>query len=190
MGVRSLVWEDPLEEAMATHSNILAWRIPWVEEPGRLPSMGSQKSQTWLSNKTTTKWVILGTTNILSKAKTKLKVSAPLSLSQTAPSSSSVLRLTEGLFSTPPGARPCTSLSASPSFSANSYWRLEFLRKVLNRILQGNTSQKCYRSTWPSARTQTFYQLVTHAVTENPFLSEDLTFDWYAPLTSAETSEL
>ena len=35
--------EDPLEEEMATHSSILAWRIPWTEEPGRLQSMGSQR---------------------------------------------------------------------------------------------------------------------------------------------------
>ena len=41
--VRSLVWEDPLEEKMATHSSILAWRIPWTEEPGKLQSMGSQR---------------------------------------------------------------------------------------------------------------------------------------------------
>ena len=38
--VRSLGWEDLLEEEMATHSSILAWRIPWTEEPGRLQSMG------------------------------------------------------------------------------------------------------------------------------------------------------
>ena len=37
---RSLGREDPLEKAMATHSNILAWRIPWTEEPGGLQSMG------------------------------------------------------------------------------------------------------------------------------------------------------
>ena len=43
--VRSLGWEDPLEEEMATHSIILAQRIPWTEEPGRLESMGLQ-SQT------------------------------------------------------------------------------------------------------------------------------------------------
>ena len=36
-------WEDPLEEEMATHSSILAWRIPWTEEPDRLQSKGSQK---------------------------------------------------------------------------------------------------------------------------------------------------
>ena len=42
MQVRSLGWEDPLEEEMATHSNILAWEIPWTEEPGRLQSMGAQ----------------------------------------------------------------------------------------------------------------------------------------------------
>ena len=42
-GVRSLGWEDPLEKEMATHSSILAWKIPWTEEPGRLQSMGSQR---------------------------------------------------------------------------------------------------------------------------------------------------
>ena len=42
-GVRSLGWEDPLEKGMATHSNILAWKIPWMEEPGGLQSMGSQR---------------------------------------------------------------------------------------------------------------------------------------------------
>ena len=41
--VRSLGQEDPLEKGMATHSSILAWRIPWTEEPGGLPFMGSQR---------------------------------------------------------------------------------------------------------------------------------------------------
>ena len=41
--VQSLVWEDPLEEEMATHSSILAWKIPWTEELGGLQSMGSQR---------------------------------------------------------------------------------------------------------------------------------------------------
>ena len=41
--VRPLGWEDPLEKEMATHSSILAWKIPWTEEPGRLQSMGSQR---------------------------------------------------------------------------------------------------------------------------------------------------
>ena len=41
--VQSLDWEDPLEEDIATHSSILAWEIPWTEEPGRLQSMGSQR---------------------------------------------------------------------------------------------------------------------------------------------------
>ena len=40
---QSLGWEDPLEEEMETHYSILAWRIPWTEEPGRLQSMGSQR---------------------------------------------------------------------------------------------------------------------------------------------------
>ena len=41
--VLSLGWEDPLQKGMATHSGILAWRIPWTEEPGKLQSMGSQR---------------------------------------------------------------------------------------------------------------------------------------------------
>jgi len=41
--VRSLGQEDPLEKEMATHSRILAWRIPWTEKPGGLQSMGSQR---------------------------------------------------------------------------------------------------------------------------------------------------
>ena len=43
MQVRSLGQEDPMEEGMATHSSILAWRIPWTEEPGGLQSIGSQR---------------------------------------------------------------------------------------------------------------------------------------------------
>ena len=41
--VRSLGQEDPLEKEMATHSSTLAWKIPWIEKPGRLQSMGSQR---------------------------------------------------------------------------------------------------------------------------------------------------
>ena len=41
MQVKFLGGEDPLEEEMATHSSVLAWRIPWTEEPGGLPSVGS-----------------------------------------------------------------------------------------------------------------------------------------------------
>ena len=49
--VRSLGWEDPLEEEMATHSSTLAWRIPWTEEPGRLQSMGLQRVRhDWVTN--------------------------------------------------------------------------------------------------------------------------------------------
>ena len=44
--VRSLGQEDSLEKEMATHSSILVWEIPWTEEPSRLQSMGSRKSQT------------------------------------------------------------------------------------------------------------------------------------------------
>ena len=41
--VRSLGWEDPMEEGMAAHSSILAWRIPWTEEPGGLQFLGLQR---------------------------------------------------------------------------------------------------------------------------------------------------
>ena len=44
--VQSLGWEDPLEKEMATHSGIIAWRIPWTEEHGGLQSMGLQESDT------------------------------------------------------------------------------------------------------------------------------------------------
>ena len=40
--IQSLGWEDPLEEEMATHSSLPAWKIPWTEEPGGLQSMGSK----------------------------------------------------------------------------------------------------------------------------------------------------
>ena len=43
MRVRSLGWEDPLQEGMASHSSVLAWRIPWTEEPGGPQSLGSHK---------------------------------------------------------------------------------------------------------------------------------------------------
>ena len=43
MWVLSPGWEDPLEEGMASHSGILAWRIPWTEEPGGIQSVGSQR---------------------------------------------------------------------------------------------------------------------------------------------------
>ena len=53
--VQSLGWEDPLEKEMETHSSILAWKIPWTEEPGRLQSVrGVAKSRTQLSDFTFT----------------------------------------------------------------------------------------------------------------------------------------
>ena len=54
MWVRSQGLNDPLKKEMATHSYILAWEIPWTEEPGGLQSMGSPKSQTRLSDQNTT----------------------------------------------------------------------------------------------------------------------------------------
>ena len=50
--VQSLGWEAPLENGMAAHSSVLAWRIPWMEEPGRLQSMGLQRvgHSLWLNN--------------------------------------------------------------------------------------------------------------------------------------------
>ena len=52
--VLSLGWEDPLEKEMAAHSRTLAWKIPWMEEPGRLQSTGSHTVQTRLSDFTLT----------------------------------------------------------------------------------------------------------------------------------------
>ena len=55
--VQSLGQENPLEEGTTTHSSILAWRIPWTEEPGRLQSMGSQRvGHDWVTN-THTWWL-------------------------------------------------------------------------------------------------------------------------------------
>ena len=48
--VQSVGWEDPLEKVMATHSSILAWKIPWTKEPGGLQSMGVAKNWTWPSD--------------------------------------------------------------------------------------------------------------------------------------------
>ena len=59
--VRSLGWEDPLENGKVTHSTILAWRIPWPEEPGGLQSIGSQ-SQTRLKGLSTHTFISLGLT--------------------------------------------------------------------------------------------------------------------------------
>ena len=54
MGVRSLGSEDPLEEGVSTQSSILAWRIPWTEEPGGLQSMGSQRvKHNWVTKTAT-----------------------------------------------------------------------------------------------------------------------------------------
>ena len=50
--VPSLVWEDPLKKEMATHSSILAWEIPWTEEPGGLQFLGSQRVRYYLVTKT------------------------------------------------------------------------------------------------------------------------------------------
>ena len=57
--IRFLGWEDPLEKEMATHSSVLAWRIPWIEEPGMLQSMGPQESDTteWLSTHIDMGWM-------------------------------------------------------------------------------------------------------------------------------------
>ena len=51
--VQSLGWEDPLEKEMATHSSILAWRIPWTKEPVGLPVHKVAQSQTWLKQLST-----------------------------------------------------------------------------------------------------------------------------------------
>ena len=55
--VQSLGWEDPLEMGMATHSSVLARKIPWTKEPGRLQSMGSQRVGCDLTNNSNCKWL-------------------------------------------------------------------------------------------------------------------------------------
>ena len=57
--IQSLGQEDPLEKGVATHSSISAWEIPWTEEPGKLQSMGSQKSWTRLLDQTTNSMLAL-----------------------------------------------------------------------------------------------------------------------------------
>ena len=71
----SLGREDPLEEEMATHSSILAWEIPWTEEPGGMYSMESQ-SQTLLSDWTTATYILI--TLFLGKKKLKNHFAFPL----------------------------------------------------------------------------------------------------------------
>ena len=61
--VWSLDWEDPLEKGMATHSSILAWRLPWTEEPGRLPS--TETHSTVVSESDTTKRLILSLSQLI-----------------------------------------------------------------------------------------------------------------------------
>ena len=66
MWVQSQDWEDSLEEGMATHSSILAWVIPWTEEPGGLQSGGVAKGQTWLSEHTRKEKLLpASTTNLI-----------------------------------------------------------------------------------------------------------------------------
>ena len=52
MWVRSLGWEDPLEEEMANYSSILAWKISWAEEPGGLRPWGHRVRHSWVTNRT------------------------------------------------------------------------------------------------------------------------------------------
>ena len=59
MQVQSLGHKDPVQKEMATHSSILAWRIPWTEEPGRLQSIGSQESGTAEATACTQAWIYL-----------------------------------------------------------------------------------------------------------------------------------
>ena len=56
--IQSLGWEDPLEKEMAIHSSTIAWEIPWIEEPGRLQSMGSQiVGHDWATSYGATDWL-------------------------------------------------------------------------------------------------------------------------------------
>ena len=71
--VWTLGWEDPLEEGMATHFSILAWRIPWTEEPGGLQPMGSQRvGHNWPTKHSTAQdvWILKNYSFIYRKSKT------------------------------------------------------------------------------------------------------------------------
>ena len=62
--VQSLGQEDPLEKEMATHSSILAWKIPWMEEPGRLRSMGLQRfGHDWVTSLSLGIWICINCLN-------------------------------------------------------------------------------------------------------------------------------
>ena len=64
--IQSLGQEDPLEKGIATHSSILAWRIPWTEEPGRIQSMGLQRVRhNWATNTVTEHIYFYSLMNIL-----------------------------------------------------------------------------------------------------------------------------
>ena len=64
--VQCLVWEDLLEKGVATHSNTLAWRIPQIEEPGGLQSIGSQRiGHNWVTNTTCVLWLLVRVTILL-----------------------------------------------------------------------------------------------------------------------------
>ena len=67
--VKSLSQEDPLEKEMATHSSILAWRIPWTKETDRLQSMGVTKNQTWLKQLNNTRYPLKSFLEIFRKRK-------------------------------------------------------------------------------------------------------------------------
>ena len=73
MLVQSLGWEDPLEEEVTTHSSILAWKIPWTEEPGGLQSMRLQRVRhDWVTNKTL-KYIFKDPTETLREKKDNLR---------------------------------------------------------------------------------------------------------------------
>ena len=57
MPVRSLGWEDSPEEGMATHSSVLAWRVPWTEEPGELKTTGTHRCHMYMSEAGWNAWV-------------------------------------------------------------------------------------------------------------------------------------
>ena len=113
--VRSLGWENPLEKEMATHSSILAWKIPWMEEPLGLQFMGSQ-SQTWLS----VNFTILSFGNLTNDLRTFLTPSfpwgrwVPLTSSWVSRTSASSNKLT------------LTGFQSSFFFSSSSRWRSLF----------------------------------------------------------------
>ena len=132
--VQSLGWEDPLEKGMATHSSVLAWRIPWTEEPGGLQSMGSRRvGQDWATSTDWVPWVIQ-------------QIPIGYLFTYVHSSTPRAVYLTLSLFSSP---LSITLFSASPLLfckQIHQYVFLPFYSSFFKKIFFVNLSSLCLRN--------------------------------------------